>query len=98
MVRGKDTTKINKIINVLLKYPEGVWIRRISKESKLAVSTVHFYIDSVLSDLIENIGAKDKKGKYFGLRIVKLRPKIRETIEKKGSKIVFNYLKMYNKI
>jgi len=97
-MREKDLSKISRIIRVLLKYPEGVWIRRISRESKLPVSTVHFYIDNVLSDLIENIGARDRKGKFFGLRIVKLKPKVRESVEKKGLKIVFNYLKMYNKV
>ena len=97
-MREKDLSKISRIIRVLLKYPEGVWIRRISRESKLPVSTVHFYIDNVLGDLIENIGARDRKGKFFGLRIVKLKPKVRESVERKGLKIVFNYLKMYNKV
>jgi hypothetical protein len=98
MSKKKDIVKINKIIKILVKYPEGVWIRQISKESNLAVSTVHYYITQILDEIIDNIGVKDKKSRYFGIRIIKLKPKIRETIEKKGFENIYNYLKMYNKI
>ena len=98
MSRKKDIKKINKIIKVLLKYPDGIWIRRISSESKISVSTIHFYLDNVLNDIVENIGVKNSKGQYFGLRIIKLKPKVKDSIEKKGLKIVLDYLRMYNKI
>jgi len=98
MVRKKDIRKVNKIINVLVKYPEGIWIRKLSNESKLAVSTIYFYLDNILNDIIENIGVKDKKDRYLGLRIVKLKLKVRENIEKNGLKYILNFLKMCGKI
>ncbi len=98
MVRKKDTTKINKIVKVLLKYPDGVWIRQISKESNIAASTVHFYVENILGDIVDNIGVKNKEGKYFGVRVVRLKPKIKETVEREGLNKVYKYLKMYDKI
>ena len=98
MVRNKDPTKINKIFKVLLKNPEGLWLRQISKESNLAPATVHFYIENILGDIVDNIGVKNKEGKYFGVRVIRLKPKIIETIKKEGLNKVYKYLKMYSKI
>lgn len=98
MVRAKDVNKINKILVVLLKNPEGLWIRQIAKETNLALPTVHYYINKVINEIIENIGVKDRKGRYFGLRIIKLKPKIKDNIEKNGVKEIINFLKMSKKI
>ncbi|RLJ02159.1 MAG: hypothetical protein DRP10_02105 [Candidatus Aenigmatarchaeota archaeon] len=98
MVKKKDIKKIRKILMILTKNPEGLWIRQLARETDLALSTVHYYINCVLDEFIENIGVKDKNGKYFGLRFVKLKPKIRETIEKDGLKKVYKFLEMSKKM
>jgi hypothetical protein len=97
MVKGRDMNKIKKIVLVLIKNPEGLWIRQISKETGLALSTVHYYINQVIDDLVDNIGTKDKKGHYFGLRIIRLKPKIKENIENEGLEKIYKFLKMYKK-
>ena len=98
MVRPQDKKKISKLLRVLIKHPEGLWLRQISKDTKIAPSTVHYYINQTLSEIVENIGVKDKKGKYFGLRIVRLKPKIIENAEKGGLENIFHFLKLSKKI
>ncbi len=98
MVRTQDKKKISKILNILIKHPEGLWLRQISKYTGIAPSTVHYYINQTLSEIIENIGVKDKNGGYFGLRIIRLKPKIIENAEKKGLNDIFNFLKLSKKI
>jgi len=90
----KETKKINKILFILAKNPEGLWIRQITRETKMPLSTVHYYIDKVINEIVDNIGVKDKKGKYFGLRIIRLKPKIRDLIEKKEMKKIYKILKI----
>ena len=98
MVKEKDLKKIKKILLILVKNPEGLWIRQISRETGIALSTTHYYINQVVDGFIENIGVKDKKGQYFGVRIIRLKQKIRENIEKEGLEKVYQFLKMSNKI
>ncbi len=94
MVKEKDRKKIKKILLTLVKTSEGLWVREIARETGIAKSTVHYYIDKVINEIIENIGVKDKSGRYFGVRIIRLKPKIRDTIEKEGLKKVYKFLKI----
>lgn len=59
-----------------MQYPEGIWIRKLSRESKISLSTVHYYIENYLDKFIESSGAKSENGKYFGIRVIKLKPGI----------------------
>ena len=90
--------KINKIIKVLIKHPEGIWLRYLAKETKIPPATLYRYLERELEFFIENVGIKNKKGRYFGLRVVRLKPKIREAIEKEGLKKVYKYLEIYSKL
>ncbi len=98
MVRPQDKKKISKLLRILIKHPEGLWLRQISKDTGIAPSTVHYYITRTLSEIMENIGVKDKKGKYFGLRIIRLKPKVIEAGEKGGLETIFEFLKLSKKI
>jgi len=62
-----------KILATLKQYPDGIWYRRLSKESKVPLSTVHFYLEKYLERFIENIGFKGPDGHYMGVRIIKLK-------------------------
>ncbi|UCG94982.1 MAG: hypothetical protein JSV92_02935 [archaeon] len=68
-----DLQKIRKIIRVLLANPDGIWLRKLSRESKLPLSTVHYYLESTMANMVENIGARDEDGKFFGVRLVRLK-------------------------
>jgi len=93
-----DKIKIRKILLVLYKHREGLWLRRLSRECKLSVSTVQYYINNILDDFVENLGVKDNKGNYFGLRIIVLKPKIRKIIEEGNFEKIYDFLKMYGKL
>jgi len=71
--KNYDFGKIKRIIGVLLENKDGIWLRRLSKESKVPVSTLHYYLGSVLSNMVDNIGARDENGNFFGIRLIKLR-------------------------
>ncbi len=98
MVRKVDKQKIEKILKILVKYPDGLWIRKLSRETNLAPSTIEYYIHYIIFEITESIGVKDKNGKYFGLRIIKLKPKILETIKKEGFKKIYEFLEFSKKI
>ena len=74
MVKKKyDFGKIKRIVDVLLENEDGIWLRKLSKESKIPVSTLHYYLESILSNIVDNIGARDESGKFFGIRVIKLK-------------------------
>lgn len=98
MKREKDLKKVKKILQVLSNNPEGLWIRQMSKESGIALSTVHYYINNILDELVENIGVKDARGRYFGVRIIRLKPKIREIVSSGDFEKVYKFLKMAHKL
>jgi len=68
-----DFQKIKRIIRVLLANPDGIWLRKLSRESKLPLSTVHYYLEGSMANLVENIGARDEEGHFFGVRLIRLR-------------------------
>ncbi len=77
---GPDLDKLERLVNTLRKYPDGIWLRKISRESSLPVSTVHYYINEVIDSLVESKGAKDSEGRYFGIRLIKLREGVKKQL------------------
>ena len=73
--------KIKRIIKVLLAYPEGIWLRRLAKEASVPTTTAHRYIEGFFGPFVENVGAKNEKGHFFGVRIVRLKPGVRKRLE-----------------
>jgi DNA-binding IclR family transcriptional regulator len=71
--KTQDLKKIKRIIRVLLANPDGIWLRKLSRESKLPLSTVHYYLEGTMANMVENIGARDEEGHFFGLRLVRLK-------------------------
>lgn len=72
MPRKINQEKIQKILEILRKYPEGVWFRQLVRETGLPVSTVHFYLKK-LSGIVESIGYVDDEGRFVGIRIVRIK-------------------------
>ncbi|MFP4116114.1 MAG: hypothetical protein ACLFTQ_02815 [Candidatus Aenigmatarchaeota archaeon] len=78
---GPDLEKLESLIKTLRKYPDGIWLRKLSRESSIAPSTVHYYLEEVVDSFVESKGAKDGEGKYFGIRLIKLKEGIRNQLE-----------------
>lgn len=71
--KNPDFQKIRRIVRVLLANPDGIWLRKLSRESRVPLSTVHYYLDGTMVNLVENIGARDEEGRFFGVRLIRLR-------------------------
>jgi len=52
--KGPDENKIKKIKMILMKNPDGIWIREIARRTGICKSTVHFYINKYLEKDIED--------------------------------------------
>lgn len=61
-----DKNKINQIINILKKNPQGLWIRELSRRSNLDKSTVSNYVNKHLKDKLE-------VKQYGNMKFVKLK-------------------------
>ncbi|MFP4045984.1 MAG: hypothetical protein ACLFS3_02910 [Candidatus Aenigmatarchaeota archaeon] len=79
--KNPDLTKVKNLLSTLRKYPQGIWLRKLSRESDISPSTVHYYINNVVDSFIVSQGAKDSEGKYFGIRLIKLREGVRKQLD-----------------
>ncbi|MGC9310263.1 MAG: helix-turn-helix domain-containing protein [Candidatus Aenigmatarchaeota archaeon] len=94
----KKQQRLNKIINALAANPDGLWLRQLSNETKTPVSTLHRYLENELKDITDNLGVKDKNGKYFGLRIVRLKANIIKIVESEGLDKLNRFLNITKRI
>ncbi len=78
---GPDLEKLESIINTLRRYPDGIWLRKLSRESSLPASTVHYYVNEIIDSFVESKGAKDGDGRYFGIRLIQLKEGVRKQLE-----------------
>lgn len=76
-----DIEKVKTIINTLRQYNEGLWLRKLSRECEIPVSTLHYYIDYYLNDLVTSRGAKKKEGRYLGIRVIQLKEGVKEKLQ-----------------
>ena len=101
MVRRLDEGKIKRVIRCLIRHREGIWLRNLARECRLSVSTASFYVDNVLKDVVESIGVKDGKGRYVGLRILRIKPEILKVLESEGGddeRKIINFIKLLRKV
>ena len=71
---GPSTEKIKKIIEVLKKSSkEGIWIRELSRQTNLPVSTMHYYLNKYLEDRIEIKNVKIGKFYHKQMKLIKLK-------------------------
>jgi predicted DNA-binding transcriptional regulator YafY len=95
---SQKQARINKIISVLASNPEGVWLRHLAHETKIPPASLHRYIEKELPDIVDSLGVKGENGKFFGLRIIRLKPKIIEVIETGGMDKLKSFLEMSKNI
>ena len=101
MVRRLDEGKIKRVIRCLIRHREGIWLRNLARECRLSVSTASFYVDNVLKDVVESIGVKDGKGRYVGLRILRIKPEILKVLESEGGddeRKIINFIKLLRQV
>ncbi|MFC2143332.1 hypothetical protein ACFLQN_02945 [Candidatus Aenigmatarchaeota archaeon] len=75
---GLDQKKVVMILSVLIRNPDGIWLRKIAKETGLHPSTVGKYVDSILSPLVDDNSLGDSKP---FLRVIKLKPFIMQKLQ-----------------
>jgi len=82
MLRGRpskpDLKKIFIIVKTLENINNWVWIRELTRKSKLPLSTVHYYLEKHLNQFIEEINTEqflncEKGTNYPKLRLIKLK-------------------------
>ena len=70
--KGFDERKISKIVTALATNPDGIWLRRIARDTSYSPATVAHYLEGVLAPLIEDVSLGGI-GKPL-LRVVRLKP------------------------
>jgi len=76
---GFDQNKIERIAEVLVANPDGIWISRIAEQTKLHPSTVTKYLEGVLAPLVEDVSLAGRERPI--LRIVKLKSFVIERLQ-----------------
>lgn len=78
---GPDLNKVENIIDTLRRFPQGIWLRKLSRESEMPPSTVKYYLDEIIDSFIDSQGARDDEGNFFGIRLIKLKDGIKKQLE-----------------
>jgi hypothetical protein len=74
MPKNPSIEKMNKIIKVLKKVrKKGIWIRELSRQTKIPVSTVHYYLNKYLEDKIEIKNVKIGEFSHKQMKLVRLK-------------------------
>lgn len=95
--KGFDDRKIALIVSVLIRNPDGIWLRRLALETDLSPTTVSTYLRSAINPLIEE--ATVGSGQKPLIRVIKLKPFVFERLEE-GSNInqIMKFLRLMDKI
>ena len=74
MKKRPSTEKMDKIINVLKKARKGgIWIRELSRQTKMPVSTIHYYLNKYFEDRIEIKNVKIGEFSHKQMKLVRLK-------------------------
>jgi hypothetical protein len=92
-MKSSKLSGIMKVVNTLAKFPDGLWLRKLARESKTTLGTLERYLSNDLKDLIDNVGPVDEKGRYFGLRLIKLKPQILQLVQEGKSEKIETFIK-----
>lgn len=72
--KGPDKEKINKIINVLTQSgKKGIWMRELSRQTKIPFTTVFYYLHHYLRDKVSIEGMEFGLGRSDKFKVVKLK-------------------------
>lgn len=97
--KGFDERKIAKIVSVLAANPDGVWLRRIAKDTGYSPATIAHYLHTILAPLTEDISlGPGENGKPL-LRVVRLKPFVLEKLhEGRDIRQIMKILRLMSKI
>jgi predicted transcriptional regulator len=74
MITRPTTDKMEKIIKILEKVGKrGIWIRELSRQTKMPVSTIHYYLNKYLEDRIEIQNVKIGEFSHKQMKLIKLK-------------------------
>lgn len=97
--KGFDERKIAKIVTVLAANPDGIWLRRVAKETGYSPATVAHYIKTVLAPLIEDTSLGASGSSKPLLRVLRLKPFVFEKLrEGRDIRQIMKILRLINKI
>ncbi len=74
---NEETMK--RLYQVLLNAEDWLWIREISRRSRLPEATVRRYMNIHMADMIEEVDAGEDLSKVVKIRLIKLKPGVKET-------------------
>lgn len=73
MAKPLDKDRLNKIIKIVEKSGEGgIWIRELSRQSKIPVATVHYYIKKHLQNKVKIESARIGGIEHKQMKIVRM--------------------------
>ena len=78
--RGADMRKVLRVIHVLAREPQGLWLREISKRCGIHPTTVSNYANTILSPLLEDVSLGSDEKPI--LRVLKLKDWVFERLER----------------
>ncbi|HLC67630.1 MAG TPA: hypothetical protein VJI12_01985 [archaeon] len=95
--KGFNEGKIRIIVATLAANPDGMWLRRISRETGYSPATVAHYLETVLAPLIEDVSL-GSGGKPL-LRVVRLKQAVLERLQS-GQDIrqIMRLIKMFSRV
>ena len=76
--KGYDNRKIVKIMGVLIGNPDGIWLRKLAKESGMHPLTVSRYLEEVLKPIIDEVSLEGESKPI--IRVIKLKGFVIERI------------------
>ena len=95
--KGFDDRKTARIVGILIRNPDGIWLRRLAEEAELSPTTVSTYLKAIINPLIEEVSIGSCQRPL--LRVIKLKPFVLEKMGE-GSNInqIMKFLRMMEKI
>ena len=73
---GYDPQRIARILAILAKHPEGIWLRKLAQESGMTHATVGKYVDGPLAPVVEVTALGEKPL----LKVVRLKPAVQQKL------------------
>jgi len=77
--KGFDSKRIASIIEVLIRNPDGIWLRQIARQLKISPTTVGKYLDGPVKPLIEDTSLGNPEKPI--LRVIRLKPFVIERLQ-----------------
>lgn len=71
MPKAPNKKKLNEILTSLKQYPKGIWLRALSRELRMPISSLHYRLHKYFADKIvfEKIEYHGVKGQYVLIKL-----------------------------